>query len=60
MIVCLIITILIFFYLWYIEYKEEKYIDEELQNTMEDTFNRGYFIGLISSIIATLIILMIH
>lgn len=59
MIVCLIITIIIFLYLWYLEYKNEKFIDENLQNTVEKTFKIGYFIGLTSTIIAILIILMI-
>lgn len=59
MIVCLIITIIIFLYLWYLEYKNEKFIDEKLQNTVEKTFKIGYFIGLTSTIIAILIILMI-
>lgn len=60
MIICLIITILIFFYLWYIEYKKEKFIDEKLQNTIEETFKIGYFIGLTSAILTIIIILMIH
>ena len=60
MIVCLVITILVFLYLWYLEYKKEKFIDEKLQNTVEETFKLGYFVGLTSAILAIIIILMIH
>ena len=60
MIICLILTFIVFLYLWYLEYRQNHYIDEELLKTTVKSFDRGYFIGILSIVLAVLLFLIIN
>ena len=55
---CLILTFILFGYFWYKEFQSYHYIDKELEEIKTKSFNRGYIIGIISIIMAMLLILI--
>lgn len=60
MIICLIITFIVFLYLWYLEYEQNHHIDDELLKITINSFDRGYFIGILSIILSVLLFLIIN
>lgn len=60
MIICLILTFLVFLYIWYVEYEQNHYIDEEILKITNRSFDRGYLIGILSVFLATLVFILIN
>ena len=60
MIICLILTFIVFLYLWYLEYEQSHFLDEELFKITSNSFDRGYFIGILSIILSFILALLIN
>ena len=60
MIICLILTFIVFLYLWYLEYEQTHSLDEELFKIASNSFNRGYVIGILSIILSFILGLLIN